>query len=50
MASEKKLRKTAKKSHPGRDGKFLKQKGKGIKGVSFFTSSDRMVNNHTVLW
>lgn len=47
MASEKKSRKTSKKSHPGRDGKFLKEKGsgKGIKGITFFTSAQRKENN-----
>jgi len=41
MASEKKKNKTDKKNHPGRGGRFMKEKGKGIKGISFYTSSQR---------
>lgn len=45
MASESKLRKIAKKLHWGRGGSWLKAKGKGIKGVSFFTPTQRKQNN-----
>lgn len=48
MASEKKKRKTDKQKHPGRGGNFLKAKGKGIKGISFFTSSQRNENNKSI--
>lgn len=40
MASESKKRKTSKKLHPGRDGKFLKLINK-CKGLTFFNSSER---------
>lgn len=46
MASENKKRKVSKKLHWGRGGNFLKEKGKGVKGVSFFTSSQRKLNNN----
>lgn len=47
MASEKKKRKTAKRLHPSRGGNWLKEKGdgKGVKGISFFTPSQRQLNN-----
>lgn len=48
MASVKKLRKTDKKSHPGRGGNFLKAKGKGMKRLSFYTPSDRRANKKAV--
>lgn len=41
MASQKKKNKTDKKKHPGRGGSFLKEKGKGIKGLSFYSSAQR---------
>ena len=41
MASQKKLRKIAKKLHWGRGKWWFKSKGKGVKGVSFYTPSDR---------
>jgi len=44
MASENKKRKTDKKLHWGRGGNWLKSKGKGKKGISFFTPSDRRLN------
>jgi len=44
MASEKKKRKVDKKLHWGRGGRFLKEVGKGIKRLSFFTSSQRQIN------
>jgi hypothetical protein len=45
MASEKKKRKVDKRLHWGRGGRFLKAKGKGIKRLDFFTSSQRRINN-----
>ena len=45
MTSESKKRKTSKKLHWGRGGDFLKHKGRGIKGLTFFTSAQRRVNN-----
>ena len=45
MSSEKKRRKIDKKLHWGRGGGFLKHKGKGIKGLDFFTASQRQENN-----
>lgn len=45
MASESKKRKVAKKLHWGRGGAWLKAIGKGIKGLSFFTPSQRKLNN-----
>ena len=45
MPSEKKKRKVSKKLHWGRGGRFLKFVGKGIKGLTFFTSSQRKENN-----
>lgn len=44
MASEKKQRKTAKRLHWGRGKNFAKWVGKGIKGLTFFTSSQRQAN------
>lgn len=44
MASEKKKRKVDKKLHWGRFGYYLKNKGKGIKGLDFFTPSQRQEN------
>ena len=41
MASEKKKRKTKPKTHYGRGDRFLKENAKGIKGLSFYTSSYR---------
>lgn len=41
MASEKKKRKTSKKNHWGRGGNFLKWKGARLKGIAFYTSSER---------
>lgn len=46
MVALNKLRKVSKKLHWGRGGNFLKHKGKGIKGVTFFTSSQRKENNN----
>ena len=45
MSSENKKRKVDKRLHWGRGGSFLKAKGKGIKGLDFFTSSQRRLNN-----
>jgi len=44
MASEKKKRKTDKRLHWGRGKNFAKWVGKGIKGLMFFTSSQRQAN------
>lgn len=44
MASEKKKRKTDKRLHWGRGKSFMKDVGKGIKGLSYFTSSQRKAN------
>ena len=44
MASEKKKRKVDKRLHWGRGRGFLKHKGKGIKGVDFYTPSERQEN------
>lgn len=41
MASEKKKRKTDKRLHWGRGKYFMKWVGKGIKGLTYFTSSQR---------
>jgi hypothetical protein len=41
MASTKKKGKTDKKRHPGRGGGFIKHTGPGIKGLTFYTSSQR---------
>ncbi len=45
MASVKKQRKISKKLHWGRGKNFAKAKGKGIKRLHFFTSSQRKQNN-----
>lgn len=45
MASENKKRKTDKRLYWGRGGRFLKQVGRGIKGLSFFNASQRRINN-----
>ncbi len=44
MASEKKKRKTDKKLHWGRGKSFLKEKAKGIKGISFYSPAQRQIN------
>jgi len=44
MTSESKLRKVSKKLHWGRDGRFLKSFGKGIKRLNFFNASQRQKN------
>ena len=44
MASEKKKRKIDKRLHWGRGRNFLKHVGKGIKGLHFFTPSQRQKN------
>tara|TARA_R110002111_G_scaffold66081_8_gene107934 strand:- start:1127 stop:1285 length:159 start_codon:yes stop_codon:yes gene_type:complete len=44
MASEKKKRKASKKLHWGRGKYFMKWVGKGIKGLTYFTSSQRQAN------
>jgi len=41
MTSENKMRKVSKKLHWGRGGRWLKVLHKGIKGVSFYTASQR---------
>lgn len=41
MASQNKMRKVSRKLHWGRAGLFLKEKVKGIKGVSFYNASFR---------
>ncbi len=43
MASEKKKRKADKRLHWGRK-KFMKWVGKGIKGICYFTPSQRQAN------
>lgn len=43
MSSEKKKRKTDKRLHWGRGKYFCKHKGKGIKGLHFYTSSQRQI-------
>ena len=49
MASEKKKRKVDKRLHWGRGGRFLKETGKGIKGLSFYTPSQRRIDNQIEL-
>jgi hypothetical protein len=44
MASENKMRKVSKKHHWGRGGRFLKNSGKGIKGLDFYNASQRQVD------
>jgi hypothetical protein len=45
MSSETKKRKSDKKLHWGRGRHFMKWVGKGIKGLTYFTSSQRRINN-----
>jgi hypothetical protein len=45
MASENKKRKSDKRLHWGRGSYFMKWVGKGIKGLTYFTSSQRRDNN-----
>jgi hypothetical protein len=45
MSSENKKRKSDKKLHWGRGKHFMKWVGKGIKRLTYFTSSQRRVNN-----
>ena len=45
MASEKKKRKADKRLHWGRGKCFMKWVGKGIKGLTYFTPSQRQANN-----
>lgn len=49
MASEKKKRKSAKRLHWGRGRYFMKWVGKGIKGLTYFTSSQRAQNKQITL-
>jgi hypothetical protein len=44
MASEKKNRKSDKRLHWGRGRYFMKWVGKGIKGLTYFTTSQRAKN------
>jgi len=44
MASEKKKRKADKRLHWGRGKNFMKWVGKGMKGLCYFTSSQRQAN------
>lgn len=44
MASEKKKRKADKRLHWGRGKNFMKWVGKGIKGLCYFTPSQRQAN------
>ena len=44
MASEKKKRKTDKRLHWGRGKYFCKRKFKGIKGLHYYTPSQRQVD------
>jgi hypothetical protein len=46
MTSENKKRKTDKRLHWGRGGRFLKAIGKGIKRLDFFNASQRRKNNN----
>lgn len=48
MASKNKMAKTDKRKHWGRGGNFLKGKGKGVKGLSFYTSAQRKENKKCV--
>lgn len=41
MTAESKMRKVSKKLHWGRGGRWLKEFRKGIKGLSFYTASQR---------
>ena len=45
MASENKKRKADKRLHWGRGRHFMKWVGKGVKGLVYFTSSQRRENN-----
>ena len=45
MSSESKKRKVDKRLHWGRDRRWLKMKGKGIKRITFFNASQRKLNN-----
>jgi hypothetical protein len=45
MTSENKRRKSDKRLHWGRGNYFMKWVGKGIKGLTYFTSSQRRDNN-----
>lgn len=45
MTSQKKKRKSDKRLHWGRGKNFMKWVGKGIKGLTYFTSSQRRQNN-----
>ncbi|MGI5872473.1 MAG: hypothetical protein ACOX8T_10615 [Bacillota bacterium] len=40
MSSQKKMRKTAKRRHWGRDGRWLKGTTK-VKGIAFYTTTER---------
>lgn len=44
MASENKKRKSNKRLHWGRGKNFMKWVGRGVKGLVYFTSSQRQVN------
>ena len=44
MTSESKRRKSDKRLHWGRGNYFMKWVGKGIKGLTYFTSSQRKEN------
>jgi hypothetical protein len=44
MAAENKKSKTDKRKHWGRGGNWLKEKGKGNKGISFYNSSQRQAD------
>lgn len=44
MTSEKKKRKADKRLHWGRGKNFMKWVGKGIKGLCYFTTSQRQAN------
>lgn len=45
MASESKKRKADRRLHRGRGRAFMKWVGKGIKGLCYFTPSQRRANN-----
>lgn len=49
MTSESKKRKSDKKLHWGRGKAFMKWKGKGIKGLTYFTASQRRENNKVLV-
>jgi len=48
MASKNKKDKTDKRKHPGKGGNFLKEKGPGIKRVSFYNGSQRKENKKPI--